>query len=87
MLAAVHDAIKLSPPRTDIHDRIAAIKRGLLSEHKAAWGDILVPNGLPSNTNRTATAAFNLTAAGEAMQRSDEIAWQWGFWPFTKIAD
>lgn len=73
-------------PQQSVNTRLDAIKRGLLSEHKSTWGDILSPDGIISNTNRT-SAQYNMTAISEAMRKADEVAWQWGFWPFTSIID
>ena len=69
-------------PHLNVDARIDAIKRGLLSEHRSAWGDILIPD-----TNRTTQNNYNMTAISEAMRKADEVAWQWGFWPFTSISD
>ena len=55
--------------------KIAAIKHGLMAEHKVAWSSdfpILTVN----STNTT----------GDLLV-SEEIAWQWGFWPFTHVDD
>lgn len=44
----------------------------------------LVPTGSrpgADDQNRTSPLAYNETAGAEA----DAIAWQWGFWPFTRI--
>ncbi len=62
--------------------RIADIKHRLLSEHSLTWDDDLSPL-IPILNN--SSEAFNVTAASIAMEKSDEIAWQWGFWPFTSI--
>lgn len=55
------------------------------SPHHEKLGDIrrklltaLDPFGSPS---------LNVTATSEAIERSDETAWQWGFWPFTAIPE
>lgn len=74
------DCLKTSP-----HEKIREIKRTLMSEHRAAWGDLASPEEVITHTsNQTSPGGyppFNSTAVEEA----DEIAWQWGFWPFTKI--
>jgi hypothetical protein len=64
--------------------RLTAIKNQLRAEHTATWGDILIPDGLVppvTEQNRSITIPFNESAVAEA----DAIAWQWGFWPFTRI--
>jgi hypothetical protein len=70
--------------RTKPEERIKEIKRALMSEHIAAWGDLASPEEVivhTSNTTASGYPPFNRTA----IEESDEIAWQWGFWPFTKI--
>lgn len=32
-------------------------------------------------------SSINVTATSQAIEKSDETAWQWGFWPFTAIPD
>jgi hypothetical protein len=49
-----------------------------MSEHRLTWDEESV--GSPG-----VTTPLNVTAASIAIERSDEIAWQWGFWPFTTI--
>lgn len=64
--------------------RLVAIKNQLRADHAATWGDILIPEGLiPQVTEQTRSVSvpFNDTAVAEA----DAVAWQWGFWPFTRI--
>jgi hypothetical protein len=68
-------------------DRISDIKRGLLSEHRSTWGDILSHGNVPLPSIGRDEPSVNLTAISEAARRSDDIAWQWGFWPFTSIDD
>ena len=70
--------MRVKPPG----DQIKAIKRALISEHRAAWGDLAIPEEVIVHTsNRTGYPPFKASAA----EAADEIAWQWGFWPFTKI--
>ena len=57
--------------RESPHDKIKDIRRQLLTA--------LDPFGSASTVN--------LTATNEAIEKSDETAWQWGFWPFTAIPD
>ena len=67
----------------DMSRRISGVKNQLRAEHTATWGDVFVPEGLPgsrADSNRT-VFEYNETAVAEA----DAIAWQWGFWPFTRI--
>jgi len=40
------------------------------------------PFGAPPSS---ASVTVNLTTTNEAIEKSDETAWQWGFWPFTVI--
>ena len=61
-------------------DRIALIKQQLMAEHRQTWGDVLIPDVL-TTANRT-MPEFNATAVAVA----EETAWQWGFWPLTRIS-
>lgn len=67
-------------------EKISAIKNQLRAEHTATWGDVLIPDGIVAGRpgaeqNRSHPFEFNETAIAAA----DAIAWQWGFWPITRI--
>jgi len=70
-----------------LSQQIRDIQHQLLSEHRATWGGdplATMPGEATTTISPSKVATANITAA---IERSDEIAWQWGFWPFTTITD
>jgi hypothetical protein len=69
--------------------KIRRIKHQLLSEHRANWGGdpLATMPGEVSTTTTSPTSSAAIANITAAIERSDEVAWQWGFWPFTTITD